>query len=283
MLPENRVVITALGVLAPNGIGTEAFWASILERRSGIGPITLFDASDLPCRIAGEVKDFFPLKYIDPILRPERRMGRAAQLGLAAAQMALKDSGLTPALMSRAGEIPVIMGVSSSALELREKPPASWIPVASIPHIIGSLISHAMGVQTRILTVSTGCASGLDAAGLAADEIRRGKADIAIAGAADSVMSRFVFECFCRANKLSKRNDDPSRASRPFDRDRDGGVAAEGAGVVIMESLRFAAERGAVPRLIMPLVLSHDAAKPVRGLIALGRILERQVPDDCSG
>ena len=256
-----------MGVLAANGIGKEAFWSSILEGRSGIAPITLFDAKGLRSRMAGEVKDFDPVAYIDPALKPQRRMGRAAQLGVAAAKLALDEAALDQAVLDQAGEIPLVMGVSSSALELREKPPASWIAVMSIPHIVGSSIAFTQGLNTRSLTVSTGCASGLDAVGLAADEIRRGKADIAIAGAADSVMSRFVFECFCKSRKLSEHNEDPARASRPFDRTRDGGVAAEGAGVVVLENLEHAMARGIDPYgEITGYANSADPPQPVEGL-----------------
>lgn len=247
MTRANRVVITAIGVLASNGIGTDEFWASILEKRSGIAPITRFDADDLPCRIAGEVKNFDPTRYISPEMKPDRRLGRASQLGLAAAALAAEETRRGTDPFKDAGEVPVIMGVSSSSLELREQRAASWIAVQSIPHIIGSGIASSLGLNARLLTVSTGCASGLDAVTLAAEEIRRGRAEVAIAGAADSVMSRYVFECFCKSRKLSTRNDEPQKASRPFDRERDGGVAAEGAGVIVMENLQYALARGASP------------------------------------
>jgi 3-oxoacyl-[acyl-carrier-protein] synthase II len=256
-----------MGVLAANGTGSEAFWSSILEGRSGIDTITAFDPGGLRSRIAGEVTDFDPLAYIDPALKPRRRMGRATQLGIAAAKLALEEAAFDAATLERAGEVPLVMGVSSSALELREKPAASWIAVMSIPHIVGSMIAFTQGLNTRLLTVSTGCASGLDAVWLAADEIRRGKAEIAIAGAADSVMSRYVFECFCKSRKLSEYNDEPQRASRPFDRTRGGGVAAEGAGVVVLESLEHAVARGAEPYgEITGYANSADPPQPVEGL-----------------
>ena len=247
MARRNRVVVTAMGVLAANGIGLEDFWSSIVHARSGIAPITSFDTEGLPSRIAGEVKNFDPKQYIDPALKPDRRLGRASQLGMAAAKLAFDEILAKSNPFPGAGEIPVVTGASGSSLELRERKPASWIAVQSIPHIVCSGIAYSLGLNARLLTISTGCGSGMDAVAIAADEIRSGKAEIAIAAAADSVMSRYVFECFARSRKLSTRNDEPKKASRPFDRNRCGGVVAEGSGVIVLENREYARARGIVP------------------------------------
>jgi len=245
MASPGRVVITGMGVVAPNGIGIDPFWDSLLNCRSGIGPVTMFDAADLPCRIAGEVKGFEPHEYIDPKLKPGKRMGRGAQFGVAAVSMALADAGLDPADLQNERDLPVIIGVSSSAMDIAEQPPRPWSGFAIIPHATASAIAFTLGFQARLITISDGCASGLDAVAVAAREIRRGKSEIAITGSAESMMTRYVFECFATLKALSARNDEPEKASRPFDRDRDGGLIAEGAGMLILENLEHALARGA--------------------------------------
>jgi 3-oxoacyl-[acyl-carrier-protein] synthase II len=242
---NNRVVITGIGVFAANGNSREAFWTSLLEGRSGIGPVTLFDCSEFQCRIAGEVKDFDPHDYIDPTLRPKRRMARASQLAIAAAHNAVKDAGMQIEDLKKRDMVPVIMGVSTAAMDIRGRPPRPWSAIAGIPHAVTSAIAFGLGFQARLATISNGCASGLDALWQAAREVREGKTDLALAGSADAALAPYVFKCFEASRKMSMRNDEPGRASRPFDRDRDGGVAAEGAGVLVIENLEHALARGA--------------------------------------
>ena len=241
---QNRVVITGMGVVAPNGIGLDAFWDSLINCKSGIGPITLFDSTGLRCQIAGEVRGFNPHDYMDPALKPERRMSRASQFAIAAARMAFQDASFD---YKNAGRIPVVMGVSTTAMDLRAQPSRPWSAVAGVPHAVGSAITYTLGFSAELTTVSDGCASGLDSIAVAAHKIKQGQFDVALAGGADSSMERYSFECFDKSRKISVRNDEPRRASRPFDFERDGGVVAEGSGVVVLENLEHALARGAIP------------------------------------
>lgn len=240
----NRAVITGMGVLAANGNSLEDFWTSLLENHSGIGPITLFDASDLACRIAGEVRGFNPGDHIDPALKP-KRMGRFTQLGVAAARMAIANAGLDRKALQHLPELPVVMGVSTSAMDLFADEPRIHTAVSSIPHAAGSAIAYGYDLTARLLTISNGCASSLDAVAAAAQFIRSGTADLAVAGGSDAAVTHYVFDGMLKCRKCSTRNDDPEHASRPFDKHRDYGVLAEGAGIVVVENLEHALARGA--------------------------------------
>ncbi len=242
---KNRAVITGIGVFSACGNSRDAFWNALMEGKSGIGPVTLFDCSEFQCRIAGEVKDFDPHQYIDPTLKPKRRMARASQLSVAAAHEAVADAGLEITELQRRPETPVIMGVSTTAMDLRGRAARPWTAVAAIPHAVGSAISFGLGFQSRLTTISNGCASGLDALWQAAADIRDGKSDLILAGAGDAALSPYVHKIFDSSRKMSLRNDTPQLASRPFDRERDGGVAAEAAAVLVMEHLEHALARGA--------------------------------------
>ncbi|MCF7848143.1 MAG: beta-ketoacyl-[acyl-carrier-protein] synthase family protein [Kiritimatiellales bacterium] len=253
MIKSNRVVITGLGILAANGIGKEAFWKTLLAGESGIGPITLFDASKLGCRIAGEVSDFNPRDYIDAKYKPQR-MARFTQLTLAATRMALDDAAVHKDL--NGSIVPVIFGVSTSAAEVIEtqvlrinkRGADSCSPnaaISSLPQAAAGAITNLLGINTQAMTVSTGCPAGLDAIALAADRIRTGKADVAITGGADAPITELTVATFNMARMISKNNAVPHKASRPFDLLRDGGVIAEGAGVIILENLEHARARGA--------------------------------------
>ena len=174
MTKRNRVVITGFGVLAPNGTGLEAFWESLLAGRSGIGPITLFDASGFKSRIAGEVKNFNPFDYIEPELKP-KRMARHTQLAYAATMMALKDAGLDTDNLELPSPTPVVIGVSTSALDVIERVfhqvngtagPDRVSPFslgASKPQAAANVIADRIGVCAKAATVSSACPSGLDA------------------------------------------------------------------------------------------------------------------------
>ena len=241
---KNRVVITGMGVLAANGTGIDEFWSTLLAGKSGIGPITLFDASDLACRIAGEVKGFDPADYIDPALKP-KRMGRFTQLGVAAAREALSDARVENGLLKQAGVIPVVMGVSTSAMDLYEAEPRMHTAVAGAPVALASAVAYMLDAPTRLTTISNGCASSLDAIAAAAGLIQSGETDFSVAGGGESGIVPCIVTTMLKCRKCSMRNDDPQAASRPFDRLRDYGVLAEGAGVITIENLEFAKARGA--------------------------------------
>src|SRR5438270_2311877 len=252
---RNRVVITGMGVLAPNGIGLEAFWKSLLAGRSGIGPITLFDATGLKSRIAGEVKGFSAADYIEPELKP-KRMARHTQFAYAATLMALRDAGLEFQDLPSEGPIPVVIGVSTSALDIIERvfrdsdarglggvAPTSL--AASKPQAAANIIADRIGAYAHATTVSTACPSGLDAVAAATAMIRSGDAEVAIAGGADAPITQHGFASFIASGLCSTRNDEPEKASRPFDLMRDSGVISEGAGMFVLEDLERAQARGA--------------------------------------
>jgi len=279
MNKRHRVVITGMGILAPNGIGLEAFWESLLAGRSGIGPITLFDATGFKSQVAGEVKDFNPLDYIEPELKP-KRWARHTQLAYAATMMALRDAGLDSDNLKLPGVTPVIIGVSMNAMDVIERafyavrsngpnrmPPTT--SAASIPQAPASVIADRLGAAAHAATVSSACTSGLDAVADAAAMIRFGEAEIAIAGGTDAPITPLVMGSFIASGLVCHDNGDSERASRPFDWLRKSGVLSEGAGIFIMENLERALARGA--RIYMELTgyakrRDLDPAKPASAL-----------------
>src|SRR6202040_3235126 len=185
MINPSRVVITGMGIIAPNGIGLNAFWESLLAGRSGIGPITLFDASDLKSRIGGEVKNFDPLDYIEPELKP-KRMARHTQFAYAATMMALRDAGLEMSETDLPSPTPVVVGVSTSALDVIErvftdsnrKGLNGISPIAlgaSKPQAAANVIADRIGAGAHAATVSSACPSGLDAVAVGAARIQWGE------------------------------------------------------------------------------------------------------------
>lgn len=257
MLQRNRVAVSGFGILAANGIGPDAFWKTLMEGESGIGPVTFFDASNLSTRIAGEVKDFDPTAYLSADLKPTR-LARFTQFALTALQMAIKEAQLDQDTLKRAAPIPVIVGVSTSSVEVIEKQHerlqskgprhvSAFTAISGFPQAAANAISAAIGVDTHLLTLSSGCPAGMDAIATAAQWIRSGKAEIAIAGGTDTPITPLTMASFCASRSMSTRNEEPSRASRPFDRDRDGGVMAEGCGIVILENMDHAVARGLTP------------------------------------
>jgi 3-oxoacyl-[acyl-carrier-protein] synthase II len=244
-----------MGIVAPNGIGKDAFWTSVLECRSGIGPITLFDASAHPCRVAGEVKDFDLSNFLKPKSRIGR-MSRQSQLALAATKLALTDAGLDAIGRNGFGPVPVILGISSSAIEVVEhglhrmmdhgpNRVPSFIVSGCQPHQAASLIVEEFGLASRAHTVSSACAAGLEGVAQAIDAIRSGRTELAIAGGADAPVTALTFACMDKAGLVGTYDEDPQHASRPFDRDRLMGVVSEGACVLILENLNHARGRGA--------------------------------------
>jgi len=253
---HQRVVVTGMGAIAANGIGTENFWQTLVEGRSGVGPITLFDASKLSTRIAAEATDFKPEIHLPPGTK-WKRMPRQAQFALSAMKMALADAQMDERfLASVCRPVGISIGVSTSAIEVVEDAMLSvakgqpnwvrpWVVWATQPHCVPMTLAECLGTHTEIQTISTACKAGLDAILGAMDAIRGGHADVVIAGGSDASITPSTCAAFSSSRMLSARNDDPQHASRPFDRDRDGGVLGEGAGILVLESLTHARARGA--------------------------------------
>jgi 3-oxoacyl-[acyl-carrier-protein] synthase II len=248
-----RVVVTGLGAVAPNGIGIESFWKNIVNGVSGIGTITRFDASKHDSRIAGEVKGFDPLQWLEK--KEARKMDLFIHFAMAAAQMAYDDSGLK-VTADNAERIGVFVGTGMGgipALEeshkiLLEKGPGR-ISAFFIPSIITNLasgqISMRFGMKGPNLCASTACATGNHAIGESFRIIQRGEADVMLAGGSEAVITPLTIGGFAAMKALSTRNDEPTRASRPFDKDRDGFVMGEGAGLMVLETLEHAKRRDA--------------------------------------
>ncbi len=252
-MTRRRIVVTGLGLVSPVGIGVEESWRAIVEGRSGIAPITLFDASSFPTRIAGEVKGFEPEKFMDK--REVRRNDRFIHFALAAADMALKDSGLD---LSREDpeRVGVVVGSGMGGLGELEDTHRTYLEKGVrkigpffIPSIIINLapgqIALRYGMKGPNFSPVSACATGNHSIGDAMMYIERGMADIMVAGGAEATITHLGVGGFCAARALSERNDQPEKASRPFDTQRDGFVAAEGAGIVILEELERARKRGA--------------------------------------
>ena len=284
MRKRNRVVVTGMGVLAPNGTGLKAFWRSLVAGESGIGPITLFDATEFKSRIAGEVKNFDPLDYMPAQMKP-RRMARHTQLAYAATVMALKNAGLDIETLNLQGPIPVIIGVSTSALDIIERVfhdatkrgPMRVGPSelgASKPQAAANLIAEKIGASANAATVSSACPSGLDAIASAAALIRNGDAEVAIAGGADAPITPLAMASFGASGMTSSRNSNPAVASRPYDSMSDGGVVSEGSAILVLEDLEHALARGSTPLLEITGFASqmdHDPEDRVGGLAATMR------------
>ncbi len=250
---ERRVVVTGMGAVTPLGIRAEATWEGMRSGRSGISTITLFDATEFSSQIAGEVHNFDPTRWMEP--RQVRHTDRFVQFALAAAAMAVEDSGLDfdHSDGRRAGVL-IGSGIGGTWTWeeqhriLLEKGPRRISPFF-IPMLIMDMASGLIAMRYRAkgpnLAIATACATSAHTLGEAGEIIRRGDAEIMIAGGAEAAVSPLALGGFCSLRALSRRNDEPARASRPFDRDRDGFVMAEGAGVVILEEFDHARKRGA--------------------------------------
>lgn len=253
MIEKRRVVVTGLGLVTPIGIGVEATWNAALNGKSGIGPITQFDASALPVRIAGEVKGFDPADYIEA--KEIKKMDRFIHLAMVAATMAVEDSGfrITGENAERVG---VIVGAGMGGLPAIEHYHKAYLEKGYrrispffIPMLIINLasgnISIKFGAKGPNSCPVTACATGSHSIGDAFRIIQRGEADAMIAGGTESVITDLGIGGFAVMKALSVRNDEPEKASRPFDMDRDGFVMGEGSGVVFLETLESALARGA--------------------------------------
>ncbi len=248
-----RVVITGLGAVTPVGNNVETFWDGIKSGKCGIDKVTFFDASEFKTQIAGEVKDFDPAEYIDK--KEARKMDRYTQLAIVAASEAVEDSGLDMEKEDK-WRVGVVTGSGIggiSTLEdqhkmLLERGPGRVSPFF-IPMMIGNMgaaqIAIKYGAKGVNENIVTACASSTNAIGDAMRHIRYGQNDVIIAGGAEAAVSPLAFAGFCSMKAMSRRNDDPKTASRPFDAERDGFVLGEGAGFVVLEELEHAKKRGA--------------------------------------
>jgi len=277
--PSHRVAVTGIGVVAPNGIGLERFWQSILAAESSVHAITLFDAQDQKGRVAGEVQGFDASKHIKFQIKP-KRLARHTQFALAALHLALSDAQALDASQRRVPTLPVILGVSSSAFDLIEagmtqmqgRGPGGVSPfvvASSPPQAVTSAIAEALRVAVEGETISTGCPAGLDAIASGAERIRADRVDMVIAGGTDAPITPLAFATFSAARLASARNEEPEKASRPFDADRDSGVVSEGACIVILENLDVAIARGVQPYLEVTgyhTAIDVDFERPASGL-----------------
>ena len=250
---KRRVVVTGLGVISAIGCAKEEFWNNLIKGKSGVGPLTHFDATQYDSRIAGEVRNFVPHSFISP--KDLRRMEKFVQFGVTAAKSAIDDSGLD---ISKEDpyRIGVIVGSGIGSLRIieeqhkviLEKGPSRVTPFL-IPMLIVNMaaghISIMIGVKGPNLCTTTACASGSHAIGDAMRIIQYGDADAMIAGGTESCITTLGIGGFCALKALSTRNNEPEKASRPFDKDRDGFVMAEGCGIVILEELEHARKRNA--------------------------------------
>jgi 3-oxoacyl-[acyl-carrier-protein] synthase II len=249
-------VITGLGAVTPIGNDHPTFWRNLVAGVSGAGPITHFDPSRLEVRIAAEVKDFDPTVAMDA--RMARRMSRFIHFAMAAGAEALRDAGLDLAALSPEQRDRVGIAVNTSgggidqvitSTHILETKGARFVSPFAIPALSGSMaacqLSMAYGITGPVLTQVAACASSVIAFTDALRFIQRGEADIVVAGGTEAPLLEMGFAALANMGALSRRNDDPTRASRPFDRDRDGFLFGEGAGIVIVESARHALERGA--------------------------------------
>ena len=253
MAEMRRVVVTGVGAVTPVGNTAEEFWAALIQGKSGIGPVTRFDASPLPTRIAGELKGFDPLRYIDK--KDDRKLDPFLKYAIACAAMAVEDAGLNVERVDRT-RFGVLVGSGiggiTTLLEthkvLLEKGPDRvspfFIPMLII-NMASGLISMRFGARGPNSSVVTACATGNHAIGDAMKIIQRNDADVMIAGGSEAIILPLTFAGFCQMKAMSTRNDDPERASRPFDATRDGFVCGEGGGLLVLESLDHALARDA--------------------------------------
>nr|HRC75670.1 beta-ketoacyl synthase N-terminal-like domain-containing protein [Kouleothrix sp.] len=233
---DSRVVVTGMGVLTPLGIGLSAFWSGLAAGRSGVGPITLCNPGDSPSRIAAEVPGFEPRDYLEA--KEARRISRASQFAVAAARMALADSGLAVSDDNRREIGALIANGSSSppdtelaARTLIERGFGKVNPfyiTGSLPNMPSCQVAIQLGLLGYNTAIATACAASSQAIGEAAEVIRRGDAAVMLAGGTEAPICQLTLASFCAIRALSTRNDDPARASRPFDKDRDGFVMGEG-------------------------------------------------------
>ncbi|MDD8042383.1 MAG: beta-ketoacyl-ACP synthase II [Verrucomicrobiota bacterium] len=251
---QHRVVVTGIGVISALGEDLPTFWSNLTAGKSGIRPITRFDATDYTSRIAGEVVDFDPNRYMDPKLA--RKTARFTQMAVAASNMALQDAGLKIGENADPLRTGVFVGSGVGGIEVIEEQIITMhtrgpkrISPFFVPMMIANMGAGVVGIETgakgpNLATVSA-CASGAHALGEAMNLLRCGRAEVMLSGGAEAAVSPSGIGGFCALRALSQRNDEPERASRPFDKDRDGFVMGEGAAMLVLETLEHALARGA--------------------------------------
>jgi 3-oxoacyl-[acyl-carrier-protein] synthase II len=250
---KRRVVVTGIGLVSALGIGTEETWAGLLAGRSGTAPITLFDASEHTTRFAAEVKGFDPLRFVEK--KDVKKQDRFIQFAIAAADFALADAGLTISaenadrvgvcIGSGIGGFATIEREHETLLKSGPKRVSPFFIPAAIVNLASGWVSIRSGAKGPNLATCTACASGAHAVGDATRLIQRGEADAMLAGGSEAAITPLGVAGFSAMRALSTRNDAPEKASRPFDRDRDGFVIGEGSGVLMIEELEHARARGA--------------------------------------
>ena len=252
-MKQTRVVITGMGAITPLGQTPEEFWDNLVAGRSGIGPMTLCDPTDYPCRISGEVKGFDPVNWIPA--RDARRMARFSQLGVAAALNAVEAAGLDIS-QEDSYRVGVILGNGNGGFPTLEencrilagrggmRMSPFFFPMI-LPNMASANVAHHTGARGYNSTATTACAASNQAIGEAIQTIRQGSADVVLAGGTEAGISQLGLAGFAVMRALSTRNDEPERASRPFDAERDGFVPAEGAAVLVMERMDRAVARNA--------------------------------------
>ena len=248
-----RVVITGLGAITPIGIGKEEFWNSLIQGKSGIGYITRFDTTDYDTKIGAEVKDFDPTDYIDK--KEAKRMDRFTQFAVAATKLALEDGNIDLE-KENLDKIGVVVGAGIGGMEtletefnkMKERGPSRVSPLF-IPMMISNMapgqISMTFGLKGSSMAITTACASGTHAIGEAFEMIKVGKMDMVVAGGTEAAITPISVAGFSSMKALSTQNENPEKASRPFDKDRSGFIMGEGAGILILEELSHALARGA--------------------------------------
>ncbi len=254
-MSERRVVVTGIGVVTPLGIGTEATWSALVAGKSGIGPITLFDCTDFATKFAGEVKDFDPLAFIDD-KREAKWMDRFLHFAVAASRIAIEDAGLT-ITEQNAERVGAYIGSGLSGVAtiertyaaLMEKGPRRGISPYFVPAIIVNmspgLVSIRWGLKGPNMSHVSACSTGAHSIGEAMRLIQRGDADAMVAGGSEATVTPLGVGGFNAMRAMSTRNEDPQKASRPWDMSRDGFVMGEGAGILFLEELQHAKQRGA--------------------------------------
>ena len=269
MKNSRRVVITGLGVVAPNGIGKEAFWQNLIAGKSAVDYITAFDPSPHACQIAAEVKGFNPSDFMNS--RRSKTMGRFSQFAVAASRMAFEDSGIPTAALPK---MAICFGTSVSGLEVAVDGVQDfiakghgvirpWTALEYPPHAAASYLAIEFGIHGPAITISSNCCTGIDAISAGAQEISSGRVEAAVVGSSDAPLFPIIFDAFCSLGALTKRNDDPTKASRPYDLLRDGLVLGEGGAALILEESESALARGAS---IYAEVLGHNAASEGIGM-----------------
>lgn len=253
MSESRRVVVTGVGLVSPLGVGTEETWSALLDGSIGVGPITRFDASDYPSRIAGQVRDFEPTDFMSP--KDVKKSDAFIHFAIAATRFALDDSGLeiddgnaerTGVIIgSGIGGLPLIERMHKVLLDRGPGRVSPFFIPGLIVNMAAGQVSITFGAKGPNSSPCTACTTGLHAVGDAYRLIKHGYADAMIAGGTEGVVTPLAVGGFCAMRALSTRNDEPQRASRPWDKDRDGFVMAEGSGIVILEEQSKAEKRGA--------------------------------------